>query len=149
MINTLFTTDLSAAYDTVDHVTLLNKLEFYGIRDNELDIFKSFLSNRRQYVELDGASSNLKFVGNYSVIQGSKIAGLFYNIYTNEIPDIYRLVHKNYYTAITGRPRLDFANTTHLTINFVDDSSNVIGTKEFEPIKAYLEQYFNLIKKFL
>ena len=45
MISTLFTTDLSAAYDTVDHYILLNKLEFYGFRNNELDIMTSFLTN--------------------------------------------------------------------------------------------------------
>ena len=125
----------------------MHLLEFYGIRDNELDIIKSFLNNRRQYVEIDGASSNLQFVGNQSVIQGSKISGLIYSIYTNEIPDIYKLLHNNYYTAITGRPIVNFVNTTHLTVNFVDDSSNIIGTKDFDIIKIYLEQYYCLIKK--
>ena len=148
LIGTLFTTDLSAAYDTVDHTILLDKLEYFGIRDNELDVIKSFLNNRRQYVEIDRASSKLEFVGNRSVIQGSKIAGLLYTIYTNEIPDIYKLIHNNYYTAITGRPTIKFANTTHLTVNFVDDSTNVIATKEFDIIKPYLEQYYCLIKKF-
>merc|ERR1712121_89044 len=112
MISTIFTTDLSAAYDTVDHTILLAKLEYYGVRNNGLDVITSFLNNRRQYVEIDGASSKLKFIGNQSVIQGSKIAGLLYTIYTNEIPDLFKLLHKNYYTAITGRPTINFVNTT-------------------------------------
>ena len=74
--------------------------------------------------------------------------GFLYTIYTNEIPDIYKLIHRNYYTAITGRPVFKFTNTTHLTVNFVDDSTNILGTKDFDIIKTYLEQYYCLIKKF-
>ena len=41
-------TDLSAAYDTLNHKILLKKLEYYGITGNELELFKSYLSNRKQ-----------------------------------------------------------------------------------------------------
>merc|ERR1712240_159741 len=33
-------TDMSKAYDTIDHFTLLMKMEYYGIRGKELEIFK-------------------------------------------------------------------------------------------------------------
>ena len=148
MISTILSTDLSAAYDTVDHQILLKKLNYYGIKDNELEIFKSFLSNRRQYVEIDGAKSTLVFLGNLSVIQGSKFAGILYIIYTNEIPDLYKLIHSESYSSITNQPKISFKNFTHLTINFTDDSTNIIGTKEFEVLQSYLEQYYCLIKTF-
>ena len=35
-------TDLSAAYDTIDHSILLQKLNYYGVRDKELNILTSF-----------------------------------------------------------------------------------------------------------
>ena len=43
-------TDLSAAFDTIDNDKLLDKPAFQGIQGSELAIFKSFLSERSQYV---------------------------------------------------------------------------------------------------
>ena len=148
LITSILSTDLSAAYDTVDHQILLKKLNYYGIKDNEQAIFSSFFSNRRQYVEIDGAKSNLLFLGNQSVIQGSKLAGILYTIYTNEIPDLYKLIHSNSYSLLTKQPKLTFKSFTHLTINFVDDSTNIIGSKDFDVIQSYLEQYYCLFKTY-
>ena len=52
-ISTVIQTDLSAAFDTVDHNILISKLDHYGIRGKFLNIIKSFLSNRSQYVSID------------------------------------------------------------------------------------------------
>ncbi len=45
--------DLSKAFDTLDHNSLLDKLHYYGIRNTPLDLFKNYLTNREQYVEID------------------------------------------------------------------------------------------------
>ena len=46
-------TDLSAAFDTIDSNKLIGKLNYYGVTGAELQIFKSFLTGRKQYVEID------------------------------------------------------------------------------------------------
>ena len=51
--------DLRKAFDTVNHGMLLKKLEHYGIRYNMLDWFLSYLSDRKQYVDMNGKSSDL------------------------------------------------------------------------------------------
>ena len=38
----ILSTNLSVAYDTVDHVILVSKMEFYEINGKELSLFKDY-----------------------------------------------------------------------------------------------------------
>jgi retron-type reverse transcriptase len=62
--------DLFKAFDTVNHNILLDKLNYYGICGLSLDWFKSYLSNRFQYVEFNGCRSSRKLIS-CGVPQGS------------------------------------------------------------------------------
>ena len=54
--------DFKKAFDTVNHSILLQKLHRYGIRGIAYKWIENYLSNRLQYVELDGSESKKSLV---------------------------------------------------------------------------------------
>jgi hypothetical protein len=76
--------DLSKAFDTLDHEVLIEKLKYYGIKSKSLDILKSYLSNRMQYVCYDNVKSDMLKI-TCGVPQGSILGPLLFIIYMNDI----------------------------------------------------------------
>ncbi len=79
--------DLSSAFDAIDHKAIIEVLEHqFGVTDKALEWIKSFLSNRKQRVDLDNNFSEVCDV-NYGVPQGSCLG-----------PILFLLIYPNYMT---------------------------------------------------
>lgn len=86
MVTGVVFVDLSAAYDTVNHRRLLSKI-LETTKDTRLtELIESMLENRHFFVELGGKKSRWRGLKN-GLPQGSVLAPLLFNIYTNDQPN--------------------------------------------------------------
>ena len=99
--------DLAKAFDTVNHKILLGKLEHYGIRGVTLSWFRSFFTNRKQYVVIDKYKSDCAQI-TCGVPQGSILGPLLFLVYINNL---------NYASKIL-KPIM-FADDTNTSVSMV------------------------------
>ena len=76
--------DLSKAFDTIDHSILINKLEYYDIKGSHLRLLHSYLSNRKQYTEINNTKSNILSITT-GVPRGSNLGPLLCITYSNDL----------------------------------------------------------------
>ncbi len=117
--------DLSAAFDTIDHNILLNRLENdVGIRGSALAWFKSYLSDCHQFVAVNEEVSYRSQVW-YGVPQGSVLGTLLFMLYMLPLGDIIRKPGISFYADdtllyISSRPdeTYQFAKLTECIVDF-------------------------------
>ena len=99
--------DFSKAFDTVNLEILLDKLYHYGITDNALQWFKSYLTERQQFVTYNGVSSHKKTI-KCGVPQGSILGPLLFLVYIN---DLYHVCNKSIPILFADDVNLSFRGT--------------------------------------
>ncbi len=82
--------DLSKAFDTLENRILLYKFEHYGVNGISLKLIESYLTNRKQYVEINGSNSDMLSLTT-GVPQGSILGTLLFIIYVNDIAQASKL----------------------------------------------------------
>ena len=95
---------------------LLKKLVHYGNRGAANNCFKSYLSNRKQFVIINGVNSDLQSM-KFGVPQGSVLGPLLFLIYTNDL-----------------HSTIKFWRTRH----FADDTNLLIKNKSLKQLKKQL-----------
>ena len=88
--------DLQRAFDTVDHQILLAKLNHYGLGEVSNDWVKSYLSNRSQYVSINGYESGLAAI-NCGVLQGSVLGPQLFLLYINDLNHAIKFCKVHYF----------------------------------------------------
>ena len=78
--------DFSKAFDSLSHTILIGKVKHYGKSDVALKLMKSYLEDRKQYVQFDTCTSDMKSIRNI-VPQGSILGSLLFLIYINDFPN--------------------------------------------------------------
>jgi hypothetical protein len=127
--------DLSAAFDTIDHGILLKRMaKRCGIKGTVLKWIKSYLSDRKQKVVIDGQESETKDI-KYGVPQGSVLGPILFTIYMQPLGELIRKQGLDY--AI-------YADDTQLYIAF-----SPIDSESTANAKINMEKCIKIIKDFL
>ena len=103
-MNSVVFLDIRKAFDTVNHKILLDKLNHYGIRDEELSFFSSYLHRRTQCCSVNEHKSTFSEI-TCGVPQGSILGPLLFIIYMNDLPSYVQDVHITTYADDTSIDR--------------------------------------------
>ena len=148
--------DLSKAFDTVDHSTLLDKCSRHGMRGKIEELLKSYLKDRNQFVRYKGGPSSTKKIEG-GVPQGSALGPLLFLIYINNIVDIPKhntiLLNANDTNIFGKYAQTEYGNDMKLISSWLESNKltpNIIKTQLLllDPTICQTKNLFGKAKKF-
>uniref|UniRef100_A0A1B6LNH8 Reverse transcriptase domain-containing protein n=1 Tax=Graphocephala atropunctata TaxID=36148 RepID=A0A1B6LNH8_9HEMI len=131
--------DLSKAFDSISHKILLSKLKKLGISELSLKWFESYLSNRRQYVEIRSTKDNLIrkckseiLTVKYGVPQGSILGPLLFLCYVQGMPTLLKYIN----------------NAKSQLILYADDSNLITSSRSYKDLELICNELLKLFQKY-
>ena len=130
----LVSLDLSAAFDTIDHSILLNRLQAsFGVTGYTLSWLSSYLSNRSQTVRI-GQSTSASTLLESGVPQGSVLGPILFSLYVSPIGQL---------VSSFGIEHQQYADDTQLYISLCS-SNHTSGITKLESCLTSLNSWFHL-----
>ena len=121
-----FFLDLRKAFDTLDHEILIKKLDCLGFRGHSNDYFKSYIENRKQYVQIGDFKSSECSISK-GVPQGSILGPILFCLYIDDIVE-----------AVDAEAVL-----------FADDAAFFVSAKSLQELYASISKLFSDIQRYL
>ena len=138
LVSVLVLLDLSAAFDTIDHNILLQSLEHQiGIKGTALSWFRSYLSDRSQFVHVNDESS-INTTVSHGVPQGSVLGPILFTLYMLPLGNIIRNHSINFHC---------YADDTQLYLSIKPDESNQLSKLQtcLKDIKSWMSCNFLML----
>ena len=120
-------TDLSKAFDCLNHKLLIAKLEAYGFSKCAIKFIYDYLKERKQRTKVNGKYSSWKEL-KFGVPQGSILGPLLFNIFLNDM---------FYFINETKIANYADDNTTYLTKDSIDELLQVLQIETSEVLKWF------------
>lgn len=121
--------DLAKAFDTVNIPILLSKLENLGIRGQQLTLFKDYLSDRTQRVQIDRIISD-ELPIEYGVPQGSILGPVLFLVYINDL----------LLSPLSNGSRI---------ISYADDTALLFSANNWDDVFSQSQSGFNYVMNWL
>jgi hypothetical protein len=118
--------DISKAFDSINHKLLLFKLEKMGIRGKALNLIKSYLSNRQQFVKIIDEMSDIAAIL-FGVPQGSCLGPLLFVLLLYD---------------------LKFVNTASTIVKYADDIVMLLTCDKVDDIPGAISNDIDKIKHY-
>ena len=136
--------DQSKAYDVVCHSILLRKLEALGFKNQALNMMKSYLGDRKQFVQVEGQRLDKLVIGPRSVIQGSTMSCTMFLIFILDLPNMFHVTCGEVHDPLEQRTCKEPNSKI-----FVDNTFIHVKRKETESMEEAVEATMEKVEVYM